>query len=315
MALRNPATVFTTTTASALDADLFAAADVSQYKFISLQLSGTWSGSISVQVSNDNITWYKAYGDIFHGGGQYGAQTDFIQNEIALVPIKARYMRIRMLSYTSGTASASLIGYTDERFPNFASVNVMSWITLGAGSNTIGSVYTLPTRRPTYRASTTAVLVAAVTSPNPFFTIYGSATKTIRIQSILVSGLTLTAVAYLNIGLKKYSTAVSGGTSTALTQVPLDANSAAGTATNVNAYTAIPTAGTAVGNLTARRVLGQATTAAAAGIPNMIDFDFTPVGDGEAIVLRDTAQGVGLYWIVAPATTVSMVLRVEWTEE
>ncbi len=170
-------------------------------------------------------------------------------------------------------------------------------------------------QKATYRASTTAVLVPAVTSPNPFFTIYGSATKTIRVQNIKISGLTLTAVAYLNIGLKKYSTAVSGGTSTALVQVPRDANSAAGTATNVNAYTAIPTAGTAIGDMSSRRILGQATTAAAAGIPQVVEFSFEPSGDGTAIVLRGTAQGIGLYWITAPATTVSMLLTVEWTEE
>lgn len=168
--------------------------------------------------------------------------------------------------------------------------------------------------KATYRGSTTAVLVPAVTSPNPFFTIYGSATKTIRIQSIIISGLTLTAIAYLNIGLRKYSTAVSGGTSTALTQVPLDANSAAGTATNLNVYTAIPTAGTTVGDITSRRVIGQATTAAAAGVPQVVDFDFAGTG-GTPVILRATAQGIGLYWITAPATTVSLLLKIEWTEE
>jgi hypothetical protein len=170
-------------------------------------------------------------------------------------------------------------------------------------------------KQATYRASTTAVLVPAVTSPNPWFTIYGSATKTMRIQRIVVSGITLTAVAYVNIGVKKYSTAVSGGTSTTLTQVPLDANSAAGTATNVNAYTAIPTAGTTVGDVSSRRVLGQATTAAAAGIPQIIDFDFSVSNDGTTPILRGTAQGIGLYFITAPATTISCLVTVEWTEE
>jgi hypothetical protein len=170
-------------------------------------------------------------------------------------------------------------------------------------------------RKDTYRASTTAVLVPAVTSPNPWFTIYGSATKTVKIQSIIISGLTLAAVAYLNIGLRKYSTAVSGGTSTALTKVPLDSASAAATATNINVYTAVPTAGTTLGDISSRRVLGQATTAAAAGVTQMVDFDFTPTGDGQAIVLRGIAEGVGLYWITAPASAVSLLLRVEWTEE
>ncbi len=182
-------------------------------------------------------------------------------------------------------------------------------------SNRDGALITAPQQKATYRASHTAVLVAAVTVDRPFVTIYGSATKTVRVQSITISGLTLTAVAYLNIGLRKYSTAVSGGTSTALTKVPLDSASAASTATNVNAYTAIPTAGTPVGDISSRRVMGQATTAAAAGIPQVVDFDLTPVGDGSAVVLRGIAEGIGLVWLTAPATAVSMLVRIEYTEE
>lgn len=207
-------------------------------------------------------------------------------------------------------------------------------LTIAAGSNVIGKVgidQTTPgttnkvslgsdvvsvseVKKATYRASTTAVLVPAVTSPNPWFVIEGSASKTIRIQSIIVSGITLTAVAYVNIGLRKYSTAASGGTSTTLTNVPLDSTQAAGTAT-VKAYTAIPTAGTTVGDISSRRVIGQATTAAAAGIPQIVDFDFSPTGDTTSVVLRGTAQGIGLYFITAPATTISCLVRIEWTEE
>lgn len=218
---------------------------------------------------------------------------------------------------------------------NIGDVDVLTLPAIPVGTNLIGKVgFDLTTpgttnkvslgtdtinvsevKKATYRASTTAVLTPAVTSPNPWFTFYGSGTKTIRVQSIIVSGLTLTAVAYLNIGLRKYSTAVSGGTSTALTKVPMDSTSAASTATNVNVYTAVPTAGTTVGDLTSRRVMGQATTAAATGIPQIVDFDFTPSGDGTSIILRGTGEGIGLYWITAPATTPSMLLRIEWTEE
>lgn len=170
-------------------------------------------------------------------------------------------------------------------------------------------------KQATYRASTSAVFVPAVTAAVPFFTIYGSASKTIKVQSIVVSGITLTAVAYINIGLRKYSTAATGGTSTGSpTATPLDSTSAAATAT-VLAYTAIPTAGTTVGDISSRRVLGQSTTAAAAGIPQIVDFDFSPTGDTNSPVLRGTAQGLGLYFITAPATTISCLIRVEWTEE
>jgi len=164
--------------------------------------------------------------------------------------------------------------------------------------------------RDTYRASTTAVFAAAAGTA-PFFALYGSATKTIKVKKVVISGLTLTAVAYLNLNIAKYSTAISAGTATALTAVPLDSNDAASTVSLVNVYTAAPTAGTKVGDLTTRRNLGQATTAAAAGIPEEIIFDFNDF----PVVLRGTAQGIAAYFTGAPASAVSMALTVVWTEE
>lgn len=177
------------------------------------------------------------------------------------------------------------------------------------------SLGNLVAQKRTYRSATTAVLVPAVTVNVPWLIIKGSATQTMRVQRIQISGLTLTAVAYLHINLAKYSTNATGGTSTSLTQVPLDSNSAAGTSAGINVYTAIPTAGSKVGDISSKRFMGQATTAAAAGIPDIVEFDFRNMGEQSSVVLRGSAQEVGLYWQTAPATTVSMLLEVEWTEE
>lgn len=149
----------------------------------------------------------------------------------------------------------------------------------------------------------------------PWFIIQGSATTTVRVQRIVVTGLTLTAVAYLNISLGKYSTNFTGGTSTLLTQTPTDSNSAAATLNAVRVFTAAPTAGTKVGDMATRRPFGQSTTAAAAGIPEVVEFDFRNLGEQSSIVLRGTTQELGLYWETAPASSVSMHLEVEWTEE
>lgn len=165
--------------------------------------------------------------------------------------------------------------------------------------------------KPTYRAST-AVVFVAVAGTAPFFAIYGSATKTVRIKRIVISGFTLTAVGYINTNVAKYSTAPTGGTATALTPVPLDSNDAASTISLCSVYTAAPTAGTKVGDLSSRRSLGQATTAAAAGIPEEIEFKIDP---DEGIVLRGTTQGVCLYFSTAPATAVTLAITVEYTEE
>lgn len=173
----------------------------------------------------------------------------------------------------------------------------------------------LVAQKRTYRAATTAVLVPAVTVNVPWLVVRGSATQTMRLQRIQISGLTLTAVAYLHVNVAKYSTSASGGTSSALTQVPLDSNSAAGTSAGISVYTAIPTAGNKVGDISSKRFMGQATTAAAAGIPDIVDFDFRNLGEQSSVVIRGTSQEVGMYWQTAPATTVSMLLEVEWTEE
>ena len=62
--------------------------------------------------------------------------------------------------------------------------------------------------------------------------------------------------------------------------------------------------------------MGQATTAAAAGISQFVDYDFREVGgETKAIVLRGTTQELGMYWETAPASAVTMHVEVEWTEE
>ena len=173
----------------------------------------------------------------------------------------------------------------------------------------------IQSKRATYRAASLDPFVAAVTADAPWFLIEGSATKLITIRRIVVSGPTLTAVAYLNINAVKYSTAASGGTATNAPQVPLDSANPAGTASLVNYYTVAPTPGSIVGTVASRRVLGQATTAAAAGIPTTIAFDLESIPETQGIVLRGVAQGLGLVWATAPGSAVTLAASVEWTEE
>lgn len=165
---------------------------------------------------------------------------------------------------------------------------------------------------PTYRAATTATVVAPA-DPTAFFIITGSATKDVLVRKIAVSGATLTAVAYNSYVVEKFSTAFSGGTATALTKVPLDSKFPAATAGTVQVYTAAPTEGDLVGTIACRRVLLQSTTAAAAGIPDIVEIDFT-TEDGGGILLRGVAQTLGLAFGGDPATAVTVGLDVEWQE-
>ena len=169
--------------------------------------------------------------------------------------------------------------------------------------------------KATYRAATLDPFVAAVTADVPFFLIEGSATKTITVKRIAISGLTLTAVAYLAMNVCKYSTAAAGGTATSAPMVPVDSTFAAATAAFVKYYTAAPTPGTLVGTIASARTLAQATTAAAAGLPRDWFFDFGDMPETKGIVLRGTTQGLGLVWATAPATAVTLAIDIEWTEE
>jgi hypothetical protein len=164
----------------------------------------------------------------------------------------------------------------------------------------------------TYRAATAETVVAPA-DPTAFFLITGSASKDVLVRKIAVSGATLTAVAYNSYVVEKFSTAFSGGTATALTKVPTDSRFAASTVGTCQVYTAAPTEGTLVGTLACRRVLLQATTAAAGGQPEVVEFDFTTV-DGGGILLRGVAQAVGLAFGGDPASAVTVGVEVEWQE-
>lgn len=168
-------------------------------------------------------------------------------------------------------------------------------------------------QKATYRASTIGT-ITVVSGTAPFFTIYGSATKTIRIRRIWYSATIATAAANVIILVSKRSSTPTGGTSTALTMTNVDSNDAAATATNVQVYTAAPTAGTLVGTLETRRANLLVTGAVAT--PDLI-FDFTAGGNDniKAAVLRGTAQGIDLSYQTAPGNTTAVTITVEWTEE
>lgn len=166
----------------------------------------------------------------------------------------------------------------------------------------------------TYSASTTA-LTATAAGTTPFFTICGSSTKTIRIQQLNINGSVATTAVRQTVTLRKTSTATSAGTATALTQVPRDSNSAAGTAALVNFYTVLATAGTLVGTVGTRTKNWPitATMASTDYIPELI-WDF-PGREAEAVVLRGTAQCLEAGFAATTTNAPTLALSVTWTEE
>lgn len=167
--------------------------------------------------------------------------------------------------------------------------------------------------KSTFRASTIIPLVAAVTVNVPFFNIIGSATKTVVVKRITVSGMTLTAVGYFTINVVKLSTPSTGGTSTTLVATPLDSLDAASAV--VKAYTAAPAIGTLVGTLASWRALWQATVAAATGVTDWFTFNFGDQPETRGITLRGVTQEVALLFPVVLASAGTLAVDIEWTEQ
>lgn len=103
---------------------------------------------------------------------------------------------------------------------------------------------------PTYSASTDSVAIAAAATD--VWCLRGSATKTVFVQGVRISG-TASANTVLTALLVKRRTA-NTGTSTAITAVPHDSNDPAATASAVS-YTTNPTVGTPVGPIRSQELV------------------------------------------------------------
>lgn len=168
-------------------------------------------------------------------------------------------------------------------------------------------------QKATYSAATTAKTATAAGTA-PWFTICGSSTKTIRVQRFQVSGSVATAAVYADVELIKTSTATSSGTAVTLTQVPHDSVSAAGTASKVNYYSALATAGSAVGAIASRTVF-LPITATVTLDTSPVEIDFRQHMETEGIILRGTAQCLEASFGTTTTNVPTLTVEVTWTEE
>lgn len=91
--------------ASALNADAISSVDVNTYQAAYVQVTGTFSGTLTFQGSNDNSNFVSVMAtDVSNT-----TQSPILSTSSAgifYLPTPFRYFRLRMTSYTSGTASA-----------------------------------------------------------------------------------------------------------------------------------------------------------------------------------------------------------------
>jgi hypothetical protein len=167
--------------------------------------------------------------------------------------------------------------------------------------------------KSTYMYSSGAFTVAA--SATDIVTIYGSASKTVRIIGLRLNGLQTTAGQILFTVIKR-STADSGGTGVAGTAVPVDSNNAAATAT-VTHYTANPTLGTGVGSVSSRYLHIPAAASTTSGdVGDLI----ASINAGnwislQPITLRGTGEGAVINLGGVTVTGGTLNANISWIEE
>lgn len=99
--------------------------DCTNYRSVSVQLTGTWTGTVSFQGSNDNSTWYNAYGQNVNTLAQVAAVT---ANGLYLFGLGYAYFRVRFTTATSGTVACT--AYFNQTVINPPA----SLVTLGFGA-------------------------------------------------------------------------------------------------------------------------------------------------------------------------------------
>lgn len=211
-----------------------------------------------------------------------------------IVPPGMNVIRLKCSAYTSG--------FLWSQFQ--VAANSFGQMQFGPGPRLL-TPPVVAAQDPTYAFAATVAPAATATD---VFTLTGSASKTIRIRKIVLSG-TQTTAGNVVTSITKRSTANSGGTSTGLTEVPLDSSDAAATATGLS-YTVNPTTGTLVGDVDMRSV--HIPTALTEAVPT--EWEFGVPGRRE-LVLRGTGEVVAINLGGATLTGGSLTATFEWTEE
>ncbi len=149
---------------TAVGDDLIQSLDVGIYKFLSLQLTGTWVGTVTFQQSNDNGTWSDVVaqksGDVLNP-----YVTSVSSNLLIKIPTLAKYARVRVVSYTSGIIEGTCYAYKEVNDTGQISstgeivIAANQTVGLDAGTNTIGTVKVTPaiTDNPIYQNVISAV--------------------------------------------------------------------------------------------------------------------------------------------------------------
>lgn len=99
--------IITGTPVTTLNGDLLPSTDVSGYRRFSVQITGTWSATVTWQGSNDNTNWTAIFADYLGSNTNVSVPSVTFTGVIA-GNINFRYLRIRATAFTSGTITGTI---------------------------------------------------------------------------------------------------------------------------------------------------------------------------------------------------------------
>lgn len=132
-----------------VDNDIVSSFDASAYSYVSLQIIGTWVGTVKVQESNDNGTWSDVV--VQKTGNLVDPYViELTANSLVKIPVIAKYLRVRVTAYTSGTVEGVAFAYKDDihtgQISSTGEITIAAGQTIGlaAGAAFIGHVIVDP---------------------------------------------------------------------------------------------------------------------------------------------------------------------------
>jgi hypothetical protein len=156
-----------------VDNDVIDAVDVSAYKWVSLQLSGTFVATVKFQGSNDNGTFYDI--TVQNPGVLLEPYTTTMTGVgLVKIPVLFKYLRVRVTAYTSGTVEGIALAYKESNDSGQISSTgtidgAVSVTNLPATQTVDGSVSV--TNFPASQAVSGAVSIVGASSLTPFYAI------------------------------------------------------------------------------------------------------------------------------------------------
>ena len=202
--------------------DIIASSDVSAYKYVSLQLTGAWVGTVSFQGSNDNGTFENIV--VQNTGVVLEPYViSMTANGGVKIPILFKYLRVRVTAYTSGTVTGTAYGYKEDA--NTGQISTVGTVNIGAaqtlatvtnvsqlGGQTVamgGGVVSAGTQRVTVATDTPVVLgtgsatigkvsIAAGSPLISLFVLGAAGAVNVNSASIVASAATLRAIVFTN---------------------------------------------------------------------------------------------------------------------